>query len=103
MRRLAATIGAPVRSLVTVVGVMLGMLGAGPVALGATKPVKAAHPVKAAQSAKTARSPQAALASSLNSTIRHAGGRSGAYVLDLDTGQSLFSYSPDVGRLPASV
>jgi len=70
---------------------VLGMLGAAPVALGATK------------SATAARSPQAALASSLNSTIRHARGRSGAYVLDLDTGQSLFSYLPDVGRLPASV
>ncbi|HEV7177730.1 MAG TPA: D-alanyl-D-alanine carboxypeptidase/D-alanyl-D-alanine-endopeptidase [Solirubrobacteraceae bacterium] len=91
MRRRAATIGVPARSLAAVVGVMLGMLGAAPVALGATKPAEAA------------RSPQAALASKLNSTIRHAGGRSGAYVLDLDTGQSLFSYSPDVGRLPASV
>ena len=91
MRRLAATIGVPVRLLAAVVGVMLVMLVPGPVALGATPP------------AKSARSAQATLASSLNSTIRHAGGHSGAYVLDLDTGSSLFSYSPDVGRLPASV
>src|SRR5690242_12421142 len=91
MRRLAATIGVPARSLAAVVGMVLGMLGTAPVALGATN------------SATAARSPQAALASSLHSTIRRAGGRSGAYVLDLDTGQSLFSYSPDVGRLPASV
>ena len=91
MRRLAATIGVPVRLLAAVVGVMLVMLVPGPVALGATPP------------AKSARSAQATLASSLNSTIRHAGGHSGAYVLDLDTGRSLFSYSPDVGRLPASV
>jgi len=91
MRRLAATIGVPARLLAAVAGVMLGMLASGPVALGATAP------------AKSARSARATLASSLNSTIRHAGGHSGAYVLDLDTGQSLFSYSPDVGRLPASV
>ncbi|MGZ4183485.1 MAG: D-alanyl-D-alanine carboxypeptidase/D-alanyl-D-alanine endopeptidase [Solirubrobacteraceae bacterium] len=91
MRRLAATIGAPARSLAAVLGLMLGMLWAGPVALGATASTKSAH------------SAQATLASNLSTTLRHAGARSGAYVLDLNTGQPLFSYSPDVARLPASV
>src|SRR6185437_14646112 len=72
MRRVAATIGVPARLLAAAAGVMLGMLASGPVALGATAP------------AKSARSAQAALASSLNSTIRHAGGHTGAYVLDID-------------------
>lgn len=88
MRRLAATIGAgirPVRSLAAVLGLMLATLWAGAV------------------EADAARSPRATLAAGLGSTIRHAGGRSGAYVVDLDTGRSLFSYSPDVARLPASV
>jgi serine-type D-Ala-D-Ala carboxypeptidase/endopeptidase (penicillin-binding protein 4) len=92
MRRLAATLGArtgPVRSLLGAVGLTIGMLGAGC--------------VTAATAAQAATSPQASLASTLSSRLRHAGGRNGAYVVDLDTGQPLFSQAPDVGRLPASV
>jgi D-alanyl-D-alanine carboxypeptidase/D-alanyl-D-alanine-endopeptidase (penicillin-binding protein 4) len=71
-------------------GLMLAILGATPAAA-------------AASSARAARSPQAALASTLASRLRHGGGQSGAYVVDLDTGKSLFSNAPDIGRLPASV
>jgi D-alanyl-D-alanine carboxypeptidase/D-alanyl-D-alanine-endopeptidase (penicillin-binding protein 4) len=91
MRRLAATIGVPVRSPAAVLGLTLAMLWVCPVALGATT------------KARTTRSAQSALASNLASTMRHAGGRSGAYVVDLSTGRPLFSSSPDVARLPASV
>jgi serine-type D-Ala-D-Ala carboxypeptidase/endopeptidase (penicillin-binding protein 4) len=104
MRRLAATIGAgigPLRWLALVLGPMLAMFWAG--ALPATAGAAKASPPTKPAVAKTARSPQAALTASLNSTIRRAGGRSGAYVLDLDTGRALYSHSPDVGRLPASV
>jgi D-alanyl-D-alanine carboxypeptidase/D-alanyl-D-alanine-endopeptidase (penicillin-binding protein 4) len=91
MRPLAATIGARVRLPAAVLALMLAMLWAGPVALGATAQARTAHPA------------QASLATNLASTLRHSGGRSGAYVVDLTTGRPLFSYSPDVARLPASV
>jgi serine-type D-Ala-D-Ala carboxypeptidase/endopeptidase (penicillin-binding protein 4) len=109
MRRLAATIGAgigPIRPLAAVLGLMLALLWVGAIEAdaGAAKTPRSTNPAAAKRAAaKASRSPQAALAANLNSTIRHAGGRSGAYVLDLDTGQPLFSYAPDVGRLPASV
>ena len=47
--------------------------------------------------------PLAALASSLSQTMQGLGSFSGAEVVDLNTGQTLFSVAPDVGRLPASV
>jgi serine-type D-Ala-D-Ala carboxypeptidase/endopeptidase (penicillin-binding protein 4) len=43
------------------------------------------------------------LQSSLTSAINAAGGVSGAYVIDLDTGQALFAHAANVGRIPASV
>src|SRR4051794_24505709 len=43
--------------------------------------------------------PQRALAREVSAT----GSSSGAYVVDLDTGQQLFAISPDVKRIPASV
>jgi serine-type D-Ala-D-Ala carboxypeptidase/endopeptidase (penicillin-binding protein 4) len=76
MRRLAATLG-----------VVLAALAAAPVAQGA----------------KQARSPRATLGSNLSLGIREAGGSSGGYVVDLNTGQALFSSAPTVARLPASV
>jgi D-alanyl-D-alanine carboxypeptidase/D-alanyl-D-alanine-endopeptidase (penicillin-binding protein 4) len=45
----------------------------------------------------------AALSSALNSGMQQIGGASGAYVLDLNTGQTLYSYAGGIGRLPASV
>jgi D-alanyl-D-alanine carboxypeptidase/D-alanyl-D-alanine-endopeptidase (penicillin-binding protein 4) len=39
----------------------------------------------------------------LERQMRLAGGGSGAYVLDLDTGAELYSAAPDVPRIPASV
>jgi D-alanyl-D-alanine carboxypeptidase/D-alanyl-D-alanine-endopeptidase (penicillin-binding protein 4) len=53
-----------------------------------------------------AQAPSAALRSlsrSLSSGMRAAGRSSGAYVVDLSTGQSLFSAAAGTGRLPASV
>jgi serine-type D-Ala-D-Ala carboxypeptidase/endopeptidase (penicillin-binding protein 4) len=104
MRRLAATIGAGIgllRSLATVLGPMLAVLWAGAMAANASA-AKASPPTKPT-AAKAARSPQATLTASLNSTIRHTGSHSSAYVVDLDTGRALYSHSPDVPRLPASV
>lgn len=56
----------------------------------------------AAQAARHA-TPRAALTGSLAQGIRHAGGASGGYVVDLSTGKALFSSAPNVPRLPASV
>ena len=39
----------------------------------------------------------------MRSGLRAAGGRDGVYVVDLTTGQTLFSWAPGVPRLPASV
>jgi D-alanyl-D-alanine carboxypeptidase/D-alanyl-D-alanine-endopeptidase (penicillin-binding protein 4) len=44
-----------------------------------------------------------ATASSLNSTMRAAGGASGGMAVDLDTGEVLMSVRPDTPRIPASV
>jgi D-alanyl-D-alanine carboxypeptidase/D-alanyl-D-alanine-endopeptidase (penicillin-binding protein 4) len=76
MRRLAATLG-----------VLVVVLGAAP----------------AADSASKARLTRATLARTLFQQIREAGGASGGYVVDLNTGRPLFSSAPNVARLPASV
>ena len=47
--------------------------------------------------------PLPALQAKLSRELRLAGTFSGAYVRDLDTGQTLFSAKPDVARVPASV
>ena len=57
----------------------------------------------AAVPAAASGSPRARLHASLARALRSAGGASGAYVLDLTTGQALFSASPRTLRLPASV
>ncbi len=48
-------------------------------------------------------SPQAALQQALNPLMGDTGSSSGAYVVDLNTGQVLYSVAADTGRLPASV
>jgi serine-type D-Ala-D-Ala carboxypeptidase/endopeptidase (penicillin-binding protein 4) len=45
----------------------------------------------------------AATASALDRQMNRAGAASGAYVVDLDTGQELYARAPDVARMPASV
>jgi D-alanyl-D-alanine carboxypeptidase/D-alanyl-D-alanine-endopeptidase (penicillin-binding protein 4) len=71
------------------------------VVLGAVVSLAAGVPANAlAQSPPPA---QQSLQNALNKGLGQAGGRDGAYVVDLSTGQSLFAASPDVGRLPASV
>ena len=50
-----------------------------------------------------ATSPQTALDKALHDQISAAGPASGAYVVDLTTGQALFSANSTIGRLPASV
>lgn len=47
--------------------------------------------------------PARALTSTLNSGMRNIGGASSAYVVDMTTGQVLYSHAANVGRLPASV
>jgi D-alanyl-D-alanine carboxypeptidase/D-alanyl-D-alanine-endopeptidase (penicillin-binding protein 4) len=71
------------------------------VALGAVAALAFGAP--AAASAQSVPRPQQLLRSALVERLAQAGGRSGAYVVDLTTGQPLFSASADVGRLPASV
>jgi serine-type D-Ala-D-Ala carboxypeptidase/endopeptidase (penicillin-binding protein 4) len=57
----------------------------------------------AVPAAAAAQSPGAALTSSLAAGMRQIGGASGAYVVDLTTGQPLFAQAAGVGRMPASV
>jgi len=72
--------------------VFLGTLGAMLALLAGSAAAAAAQP-----------SPQAALQQSLTRSMSGLGNFSGADVVDLKTGQTLFSLAPDVGRLPASV
>jgi serine-type D-Ala-D-Ala carboxypeptidase/endopeptidase (penicillin-binding protein 4) len=50
-----------------------------------------------------ATTPQQTLVRALKKNLRSAGSASGAYVIDLNTGQVLFSARSTIGRLPASV
>jgi D-alanyl-D-alanine carboxypeptidase/D-alanyl-D-alanine-endopeptidase (penicillin-binding protein 4) len=50
-----------------------------------------------------ATTPQQKLVKTLNGGVRAAGRASGVYVVDLTTGQVLYSYKATTGRLPASV
>jgi D-alanyl-D-alanine carboxypeptidase/D-alanyl-D-alanine-endopeptidase (penicillin-binding protein 4) len=75
------------RRLVLTWGAVLAALSAAPVAAGA-------QPVTPAERALT---------SVLNSGMARIGGASGAYVLDLTTGEALYSSAAGLGRLPASV
>lgn len=59
-------------------------------------------PLSAAPTA-AAKTPLAKLRATLSRELRSAGGASGTYVLDLNTGQRLFSVAPGTRRLPASV
>ncbi len=72
--------------LLTVLGALIVVLGTATVA----------------QAAKRA-TPKATLSSSLASGIRRSGGASGGYVVDLNTGTTLFSSAANTPRLPASV
>jgi D-alanyl-D-alanine carboxypeptidase/D-alanyl-D-alanine-endopeptidase (penicillin-binding protein 4) len=74
--------------------VFLGTLGAVFVLLAGTATAAGAQPPP---------SPQAALQTALSHGMTQEGAFSGAYVLDLTTGQVLFTQSPTVGRLPASL
>jgi serine-type D-Ala-D-Ala carboxypeptidase/endopeptidase (penicillin-binding protein 4) len=47
--------------------------------------------------------PQSSLSRALRNGMRAAGHQSGGYVVDLNTGQTLFSAAANTGRLPASV
>jgi D-alanyl-D-alanine carboxypeptidase/D-alanyl-D-alanine-endopeptidase (penicillin-binding protein 4) len=71
------------RRFVLILGALISLAAGGPAAAGA--------------------SPQSALSSALTQGMQNAGGAAGAYVQDLSTGKSLFSWVAGVGRLPASV
>jgi D-alanyl-D-alanine carboxypeptidase/D-alanyl-D-alanine-endopeptidase (penicillin-binding protein 4) len=63
-----------------------------------------AAPVEAAaRSPRATGAAQQTLRDALNQGLQAAGGSTGAYVVDMKTGQTLFSYAANVGRLPASV
>jgi D-alanyl-D-alanine carboxypeptidase len=53
--------------------------------------------------AQTTTPAQRTLQRALTKSLRQAGRQSGAYVVDLTTGQVLFSQAANAGRLPASV
>ncbi|HUJ33826.1 MAG TPA: D-alanyl-D-alanine carboxypeptidase/D-alanyl-D-alanine-endopeptidase [Solirubrobacteraceae bacterium] len=74
--------------------VFLATLGATFVVLAGTAVVAGAQPPSPAQTA---------LAKSLQQGLGQAGRQSGAYVLDLTTGQVLYTQAANTGRLPASV
>ena len=74
--------------------VFLATLGAICALLAGTAAMAGAQPTPTAQRA---------LSKALQNGIGQAGRQSGAYVLDLTTGQVLFSQAANTGRLPASV
>jgi D-alanyl-D-alanine carboxypeptidase/D-alanyl-D-alanine-endopeptidase (penicillin-binding protein 4) len=59
--------------------------------------------VATARTPTSARAAQAALGASLAGCVGTDAGADGAYVVDLNTGQTLYAAAPDVPRLPASV
>ena len=74
--------------------VLLATLGAFCALLAGTAAVAGAQPAPSAQRT---------LSKALQKGLGQAGPQSGAYVLDLTTGQVLFSQAANTGRLPASV
>jgi len=72
-------------------------------ALGALLAVLSASPGAQAQHRARPRSAQSTLQASLSQDMGSIGGASSALVVDLTTGQTLFSDQADTGRLPASV
>src|SRR5579875_2087465 len=56
-----------------------------------------------AGAAAAAQTPEQALSTALAKNMTKLGVYSGAYVKDLTTGQSLYSYDANTGRMPASV
>ena len=74
--------------------VFLATLGATLALLAGTAAVAGAQPPSSAQTALT---------NALQQGLGQAGGQSGAYVLDLTTGEVLYSRAANTGRLPASV
>jgi D-alanyl-D-alanine carboxypeptidase/D-alanyl-D-alanine-endopeptidase (penicillin-binding protein 4) len=85
------------RAALLSVGVSLLAVGV----LLATATAGAAAPTKRAPHATTVA--LSALDRSLNAGMRAAGRFSGAYAVDLTTGQVVYSKNPRIGRLPASV
>ena len=57
----------------------------------------------AAAAPRRAHATRTTLQGSLTGSLRAAGGASGAYVVDLNNGRSLYSSAPGIGRFPASV
>ena len=74
--------------------VFLATLGASIALLAGTASVAGAQPAPPAQRG---------LQRALSQSMAKVGASSGAYVLDLDTGQALFAQAPNTGRMPASV
>ena len=83
------------RRFVLMLGALVAL--AGPGAAAASAATSPARPI-----ARVA-SPQSSLSGALTQGLQNAGGSGGAYVLDLNTGQTLFSWVANTGRLPASV
>ena len=76
---------------------------AGSPASRAADPAPRSHPVRKTAISRATRAAQRALGAALRQGLQAAGGASGAYVLDLRTGQALFGSAGRIERLPASV
>lgn len=81
------------RGFLVVLGAVAALAAAGAASASAKPVPRAAQHSRAVQQ----------LYSSLVQRLRQAGGQTGAYVVDLSTGQPLFASSANVPRLPASV
>jgi D-alanyl-D-alanine carboxypeptidase/D-alanyl-D-alanine-endopeptidase (penicillin-binding protein 4) len=90
------------RRFVLTRGALITLAATGATAAAAAGPPGAAASPRAT-SARAAASPQRSLDASLTQGMQNAGGAGSAYVLDLNTAHSLFSWVADTGRLPASV
>ena len=96
------------RSVIAAVGVMLvlaGGLASSALARGGLAPGALVRPGRPpARLAQAPSSPaERSLVAGLNRGMRQAGRYSGAYVVDLTAGQTLYAHNANTGRLPASV
>jgi D-alanyl-D-alanine carboxypeptidase/D-alanyl-D-alanine-endopeptidase (penicillin-binding protein 4) len=90
------------RSVVAAVGVLLVLVAASAAGAVARSPRAGRGPT-----ARLVRAPntpaERGLVAGLNRGMRQAGAYSGAYVVDLTAGQTLYAHNANTGRLPASV
>ena len=90
------------RSVVAAVGILM-VLVAGPAASALARSPQGGRGATT-KLVRAANSPaERSLVAGLNGGMRQAGAHSGAYVVDLTAGQTLYAHNANTGRLPASV